>query len=463
MKALVLCLACATPALKGEDMPAMPGTPVPFQVPAQTTVRPPAPPPDATDNRSLSRSGQFHISGGDSGIRGSLAIIAENAKDEFLSMLGEQDKWKVPVVITLHGDQNAPPKAHPVVFDLIYGESGFTILLNIHIGHGIEQDRFEKAVTMTLIYERCLREKPPGALESPLIAPAWLVEGLRETMAWRAKRSDRRLYETIFKHGGIYDPDSLFAVGDADADTMDAATHAAFRVSSGALVMALLEQPQGMTGFRAFLKEAPGFAGDMPILLHKHFPELNLSERSLAKWWALQMANMAAAPLTDILTMQETEGELRNILQLHLRSGEGALSAKPLSEWKILASLDPDARIAAVRPAQEELVRLSYRCFPSARALILQYQKILADLAGNHTSTCGRQIDALAETRAIMSQRVKHAADYLDWFEITRARETSGAFHDYLRLKERLAEPRSPRNDPVSLYLDRMQEAFGRK
>lgn len=452
---LIITLVCTA---AGEEPPRA----VPVAPDAPVPVRPPASPPSPADNRSLSRSGQFHISGGDSAIRGSLAIVAENAKDELLHLLGEQDKWKVPVILTLHGTQNDPPKAQPIAFDLIYDESGFTLLLNIHLGHGIEQDRFEKSVTMALVYERCLREKPPKALDAPLIAPPWLVEGLREAMAWRAKRSDRRLYESIFKRGGLYDLDSLFAVKDAEFDALDAATRSAFRVSSGALVMALLEQPQGMEGFRAFLKEAPEFAGDMPILLHKHFPGLNISERSLAKWWGLQMANMASAPLTEVLNVQETETMLQNALQLHFRNAEGVTSAKPISEWQQLSALDPAARAAAVRPAQEELVRLSYRCFPSARPLLLEYQQVLANLANNNTSTCGRQIESLAATRAFMNQRVKRAADYLDWFEITRARETSGAFHDYLRLKERLAAPRTRRNDPVSIYLDRMQEAFGR-
>ena len=456
-RALCLILALAS-AATGEEPPRAITV-----APAPGPVRAPASPPSPADNRSLSRSGQFHLSGGDANIRGSLSIVAENAKDELVHMLGEQDKWKVPIVITLHGTQNDPPKARPIAFDLTWDENGFTLVLNIHLGHGIEQDRFEKAVIMSLVYERCLREKPPRALDSPMIAPPWLVDGLRETIAWRAKRSDRRLYETVFKHGGLYDLDSLFAVKDEEFDTMDAATRAAFRVSSGALVMALLEQPQGEEGFRAFLKEAPEFSGDMPILLHKHFPALNISEGSLAKWWQLKMANMAAAPLTEVLSVQETEDQLRNALQLHLGNADGVTSARPISEWKQLAALAPAARAAAVRPAQEELVRLSYRSFPSARPLLLEYQQILANLANNRTATCGRQIESLAETRAIMCQRVKHAADYLDWFEITRARETSGAFRDYLRLKEHLDTPRTRRNDPVSLYLDRMQEAFGRK
>jgi hypothetical protein len=69
----------------------------------------------------------------------------------------------------------------------------------------------------------------------------------------------------------------------------------------------------------------------------------------------------------------------------------------------------------------------------------------------------------LDETRATMVARSARARDYLDWFEITRARETSGMFEDYLRLKERLAAKPHNRTDPLSAYLDRLDRIFKRK
>ena len=69
----------------------------------------------------------------------------------------------------------------------------------------------------------------------------------------------------------------------------------------------------------------------------------------------------------------------------------------------------------------------------------------------------------LEETRATMIARAARARDYLDWFEITRARETSGAFDDYLRLKERLKSNPHQRKDELSDYLDRMDRIFHRE
>jgi hypothetical protein len=245
---------------------------------------------------------------------------------------------------------------------------------------------------------------------------------------------------------------------------MDAAMRAAFRVSSGALVMALLQQPQGKEGFRNFLTEVAAFEGEMPSLLRKHFPELNLSETSLAKWWALQMANIGGQNLlTDIFTISQTEAALSEALRLDFRTEEGIFQQKELSAWPELADLSEPERAKAVQLAQDSLVRLSYRCFPSYRPILSEYQIALSTLVKNKTQDLAAQLAELDERRATMSAKAVRARDYLDWFEISRARETSGVFDDYIRLKDRLKANPHRRGDPLSNYLDRMDTIFSRE
>jgi hypothetical protein len=88
---------------------------------------------------------------------------------------------------------------------------------------------------------------------------------------------------------------------------------------------------------------------------------------------------------------------------------------------------------------------------------------VLGSIAKNKTDDVARKLAALGETRATMIARATRARDYLDWFEITRARETSGAFDDYLRLKERLKSNPHHRKDDLSAYLDRMDRIFHRE
>jgi hypothetical protein len=427
-------------------------------------AEPPAAARNAGDATVFSRSGQFRVTGGDAMLRGTVALLAEETKDELLRLTGEEDKWKVPVTLHLQGRAGDPLPARTIAMRLIVVESVKTLRIDIHLSRGIEHERFKRSITAALLYGRALAAGAGNDEDHALAVPPWLADGLREASAWRLNQTDRRLYEALFKHGGLFRIEEIFAVDDREFENLDGATRAAFRVSSGALVMALLEQPQGKEGFRAFLSEAAAFEGEMPTLLRRHFPELNLSETSLAKWWALQLAAKGGINLlTDILTIPQTETALAEALRLHFRTPEGIIQQKELNAWPELAALELQERVAAVRPAEDALVRLSFRCFPSYRPLLEEYQLVLADIARNRTEEVANRLLALDETRVTMNARAARARDYLDWFEITRAREISGAFDDYQRLKDRLKANPHQRRDELSAYLDRMDRLFHRE
>lgn len=414
-------------------------------------------------DRVVSRTRQFRVSGGEPRDRTTVSQLAEEAKDELLRLTEEKDAWKVPLTIDLHGKSGDPMPLRTVAIQILVSDAGYDLRLDVHLSRGIEHERFKHAVTSALIYERALRGLPAKESDSPFLVPPWLVDGLREATAWRLNQSDRRLYEALFKTGGLFKIDELFTLDERGFEEMDAAMRAAFRVSSGSLVMALLQQPQGKEGFRAFLSEVAAYEGEMPALLRKHFPELNLSETSLSKWWALQLANIGDRNLaTDILTIAQTETALNEALRLNFRSTEGVLQQKELSAWPELAALPEPERVRAVRLAQDALVRLSYRCFPSYRPILAEYQIALSAIAKNKTSELASQLSGLGERRLTLSAKAKRARDYLDWFEITRARETSGAFDDYMRLKDRLKANPHRRTDDFSKYLDRMDAIFSR-
>ena len=431
--------------------------------PVAQVVEAPADAPVGPD-QVVSRSKQFRVSGGDSLVRGSVALLAEESKDELLKLTTEEDSWKIPVKVVLSGKSGDPLPPRTVSMRLWILEGVPQLQIDVHLSRGIDQERFKRAVTAAMLYERALRDRSGDALDHPFFVPPWLADGLREATAWSLNLSDRRLYEALFKQGGLFKIEEMFAVGERAFDEMDTAMRAAFRVSSGALVMALLEQPQGREGFRAFLNEVGAYEGEMPVLLRKHFPELNLSSTSLAKWWALQMANKGGLnQLTDVLTIRQTEASLAEVLRLNFRDAEGIVQQKPIDAWPELADLEEGERVVAVRPAAEALVRLSYRCFPSYRPLLQEYQQVLDAISKNQTTNVAERLASLAETRKTMIERVDRGRDYLDWFEITRARQTSGAFDDYLQLKDRLKDRPHRRNDPISDYLDRMDRVFYRE
>lgn len=408
----------------------------------------------------MSRSEQFRISGGDASARGTAANLAEETKDDFLRLTEEQGKWKIPIRITLMGKPGDDVPLRETVLRLTLIDSGYELGIFVNLSRGLRPEPFRRAVTEALVYARGVRDLPKTESEVPLGVPPWFVEGLQEATEWRLKRSDRKLYDALSRHGGLFRLDDIFSLSEAGYASIDAVSRAAFRVSSGALVMALLEQPGGKEGLQSFLADLASYQGEMPALLRRHFPDLNLSANSLEKWWKLQLANKGEAPLSESLSVVQTERALDEALRLRHHDAEGGLLEIPISDWESIAGLPEAERAEAVRPAEGGLLRLSYRSFPSYRPLLLEYQALLLDLAKGNTEETAQTLAKLDETRRTMLSKAARARDFMDWFEITRARETSGAFDDYLNLKARLKDQPNTRKDGMSRYLDRLDPLF---
>jgi len=412
------------------------------------------------DGVVVSRSRQFRISGSDPAMRAAAANLAEDTKDELLKLLEERDDWKVPIIINLSGNYGDPVPLRSAVLKLSYHEAGYQVNVFINLSRGLPKEACQRVVIEGCLMARSLKDAAKADAEVSRSIPPWLIEGLSEATEWRLGRSDRRLYDALFRHGELFDLEKLFALDEAGLLALDAASKAAFRVSAGALVMALCEQPEGKAGMRIFTKEAPSYSGEFPALLRQHFPELNMSKSGLKKWWQLQLANKGSAPLTEVIGVVNTDQELDRALKLRYRDSAAAMHEIPLSEWSQAPELSEAERVESVRLMEEELVRLSYRCFPSYRPILQEYQLILKQWVAGDTKNISVSLLKLRETRENMVAKAGRARDFLDWFEITRARETSGAFDDYLGLKMRLKTQSEPRKDPITKYLDRLDPLF---
>jgi hypothetical protein len=408
----------------------------------------------------ISRSQQFKISGSDPAMRAAAANLAEETKDEILKLLEEKDDWKVPVKVEMRGKFGDAVPLRSTVVQLTYSEVGYEVKIFVNLSRGLQKEPYQRAVIAGYLLSRSFKDAPKTDEQIPYVVQPWLIEGIAEAISWRLGQSDRRMYDTLFRHGGLLELKNLFELNEAGYIALDAASKAAFRVSAGAMVMALAEQPDGKVGMRSFLKEASTYDGEVPALLRQHFPELNLSQSSLTKWWALQLADKGAVPLVESMDVISTDQELGRALKIRYRNAEGNLNEVSLTEWERVAELTKAERVEAIRLTEEELVRLSYRCFPSFRPMLNEYQLLLTKWVAGETKGLTEALVKLAEVRQTMVAKSERARDYLDWFEITRARETSGEFEDYLTLKSRLKTQASPRKDPVTQYLDRLAPLF---
>jgi len=174
----------------------------------------------------------------------------------------------------------------------------------------------------------------------------------------------------------------------------------------------------------------------------------------------LQLASKGSAPLSEVLGVAQTELALEQALKFRYRDEEGVVHELPVAEWKQVPQLSKAERAEAVRLAEEELVRLSYRCFPSFRPLLKEYQIFFSRWIEGKNESLSQTLLELEETREIMVGKAERGRDFLDWFEITRARETSGVFDDYLNLKSRLKSQPNQRTDSISKCLDLLDPLF---
>lgn len=416
--------------------------------------------------RSFSSDKQFIVIGGGIAQRASLVLESERVRGHFDQLLGIKRAAMVfPINIELHGKLGDPPRKRPLAYELRSTKESFLLRIHVDLARGINFDRMERAIITGLLYQRSLAKLKPGPLDAPVIVPVWLVEGLREAGNWALGQGDRKLYQGVFHQENLFSVDELFGINEASYERLDGASRAIFRVLSGALVMALLEQPRGKQEFVGFCDEVARYEGEMPILLRKYFPDMNLSEKSLAKWWALTLAKLSDAPVSEAMTIPVTEKALSAALLVHYRDDEQITQSVPFESWQSFEMLEGEARFEAIRSAQNALERLSYRCFPSYRPLLMDYQGRLFDWAKDRKlSKLDEQLAELSELRILMLQRSIRGRDYLDFMEIAGATELSGSFVDYMELiKELEQRPRPERNDPISHYLDTLEGVYGKK
>ncbi|MDP6207358.1 MAG: hypothetical protein QGG01_03575, partial [Roseibacillus sp.] len=261
--------------------------------------------PKSPSPRTESESRQFVVHGADFVTRGAIASVAESTRMALLETIGKDEEgWEHAIAIQLR-DGAAPMKTN-----FFHVPGGYRLQLDVFLARG-KPAGLEPALLELLLIEYGLRGRGDEAVESVGV-PIWLVEGMLESFRWKRGEREHALYAALFRKNELYPVKKLLEM--RPLEEMDSIARAAYRASSGALVMSLLEQNGGRKSMRTMLRELSTFEGDEMALLMKHFPGMNLGPESFSKWWALQLAQMAEKPFPHVLTIEETEKELQALL-----------------------------------------------------------------------------------------------------------------------------------------------------
>ena len=419
----------------------------------------------APEQAEITTFGDIAVVGGNQKIRAGIASTADKLRVGLNRICGEAPtkKMSFPIIIKLYGAEGDKDVSRSMATKISNLQDQYQLLLNIHLGRGVDQDMLRYHLVELLLYERGLADSQLLEKGERLIVRPWLIVGILEAMDLRSGNADRRLYHQGIDFLSILPLEQVFEASEREWLEMIGRQPIAFRAISGAIVNALLRQPGGKSSMATYLAEFATFRGEYENLLRQHFPGMNQSSSSLDKWVNLELMELGTARVTQVHSILETEARLESVLKLRYRDESGSATQVDIALFDKVMGLELTQRMEAVASSRAELERLSYRCFPTYRPILLEYESILRDIVAGEDKKIISRLAKLMDVRMKMKSAAIRARDYLDWFYITQSNEVSGDFEKYRDLMDALEkeERRSPHGDTTSKYLDGVQRFYG--
>jgi hypothetical protein len=124
-----------------------------------------------------------------------------------------------------------------------------------------------------------------------------------KALEYRLRGRPSAEFAAIFKSGKVYGIEEIL---DAEATGLDGLSRTIYETSCCALVLAVLDQPDGPLRFSRFLAALAQEEKPQRELLKQWFPALAESDTSLNKWWSLQLASLAAPSIAETLDPTQT-------------------------------------------------------------------------------------------------------------------------------------------------------------
>jgi hypothetical protein len=130
----------------------------------------------------------------------------------------------------------------------------------------------------------------------------------------------------------------------------------------------------------------------------------------------------------------------------------------PLEEYQHI--LKREDRAAILNHNIATLHALELRVSVLFRPVVTGYLSAVTDLQAGKTKDMDKRLAALREFALIAYQKSIAVRDYLDWFEASQGSGLSGKFDDFLDLPDLIEKELPPRTDPISKYLDAIDQEF---
>lgn len=405
--------------------------------------------------QSTSRSRQFIVYGLTPQARSAVTERAEQVKQAVLDALGESDQWKFPIGISL----SKAREWGPVDLRLFSTPDGLVIQMRVQIGEDAVGLNFRKHIAKAVLLELMYRGRSElGQGERYLDAPWWVAAGISQAIREREFGPEPDFFK------GLLEVNRLPAVEDFLKFNPDTPGPAGQRIDEAlcfALLQMLWQQPEGKSRLGQLIRHWPKNGADPIAALLKDFPGLGASPGAVQKWWTLAIARLASTERLQALTGEATFAALEALLIFEFVGGKiGEKKAFPLRRFEEF--LSHPACKTTLGNARLALAALQGRASPLFASILVEYEKVLADLIKGKTKGMAMRIAGLEKHLQVLVQRGNDITDYMNWYEATQVRIYSGAFESYLKTARDLDREEAERRkkDPISRYLDTLEKEF---
>jgi hypothetical protein len=320
----------------------------PSRIPDLPPAATPVPTTPLTSNKALpstSHSGQFIVHGNDLPVRSAFSSRCEEIHEELRKLIKDQQPWVLPIVVLLNSGEAARKAEKTVLMTLSQIEqAGFHLQVTVNLRPDLRPADFRAELIRTLLHERILRQQSKIPESRTSLLPDWVFTGVMEALDYRKQVRPSALFAAIFKSGRIFGIEEII---EASPTQMDALSKSIYQTSCCALVLALLDQPEGGARLNRFLASLATDARPERVLLDQAFPSFATSPASLNKWWALQLASLSRPTASEPLSPQETVKALEDALTFRYQAKASEI---PRPRPVVARITPPPATVKAAAP-----------------------------------------------------------------------------------------------------------------
>jgi hypothetical protein len=398
--------------------------------------------------RSVSPSKHFIIYGGDTRLRGAVSALAEQTKANLLALLRQRDRWETAIVINLQPQQANLPEISPAELQLSQTGSGMKLQLDLTIARDPDASLMERELLRAILLEMIYRKKPdipPGvAFVEP---PDWLLDGI---LALTPGRDRAQLIEALSLS---QKPMSLEEFLRQNPALLDSTGRTLYRACSLALVQFLVDGSERRARLARYIGSLSNASSDPIADLKAQFPSLAADAEKI---WQSAVAQTSSAQDYQLLTFIESERRLDELLRVKIPNTEKSLDLSALAGRKASA-----AEKIALNELARSLLLFIGQANPILRPITREYQQMAALLGRGKRRGIAKRLARLQTTREKLVARMNDVDDYINWFEATQLPARSGVFAGYLKAASQPQATRPRRQDPISVYLDTLEDQFG--